>query len=170
MAIVNDPKFEDLLKQVGSSFEKLSDTFRISSMTTAKAAEVTKTAQFKLRETLEKMPPEMRGALHVPPGFTITKTSKPTLSGVKIIEDKFMVDYVEDWSKCRSPSRAKRRRRQGHAQHVFMREVPKKEIWQFEGSLIMHPVRAAELRKRLVKDIDDLVFKDMCNLLHGKML
>jgi hypothetical protein len=44
--------------------------------------------------------------------------------GVRIIESVRMVDQVEDWSRVRSPSRAARRRRQGHRQTSSPGEVP----------------------------------------------
>jgi hypothetical protein len=69
-----------------------------------------------------------------------------TFRGMQIIEDVGMVE--EDWSGVRSPSRAERRRRQGHRQNI--RFVPKKEAYVVDRgrALVMHPAMALELRKQ----------------------
>lgn len=69
--------------------------------------------------------------------------------GMQIIEDRKMVDIVEDWSGVRSKSRAARRRKRGFPQRVVYREVPKKEVYQFQDKLVMHPEMARILRNRL---------------------
>jgi hypothetical protein len=43
-----------------------------------------------------------------------------TFMGTKIVVNNNMTRYVEDWSGCRSRSRAERRQRQGHKQRVKM--------------------------------------------------
>jgi hypothetical protein len=70
------------------------------------------------------------------------------IHGARIIENRNMVDYVDDWSRVRSPSRALRRRRQGHKQNIDIKVVPKKEALSMEGGrvLIMHPDIARALR------------------------
>ena len=69
----------------------------------------------------------------------------------RIIESDAMVDIVEDWSKCRSPSRAKRREKRGprFRQRVIRVYVPKKESLMIGGNLYMHPVTAMEMRRKL---------------------
>lgn len=76
---------------------------------------------------------------------------------MRIIEDINMTDPVEDWSQVRSPSRAARRRRQGHRQNIKITMVPKKEAYSIDGgrTMIMHPDLAAELR-RLAKEQEPL--------------
>jgi len=69
-------------------------------------------------------------------------------AGVRIIESLEMVDYVEDWSRVRSPSRAARRRRRGHRQNIRIVAVAKKHAISLEGgrTLIMHPELARQFR------------------------
>jgi hypothetical protein len=71
------------------------------------------------------------------------------LNGMRIIEDWAMVDAVEDWSRVRSPARARRRMRYGHKQNVVIRHVPKKAAYQVDGNLIMHPEMARALRQEI---------------------
>ena len=76
--------------------------------------------------------------------------------GVHIVESLEMVDQVEDWSRVRSPSRARRRLRYGHKQNIRIVYVPKKEaFWADNGrTLVMHPVMAAELRRQIPRRPD----------------
>lgn len=66
--------------------------------------------------------------------------------GFRIIEDINMVDYREDWSQVRSPSRALRRRKRGHRQRIVIRSVPRKDVFVIGNhTMVMHPTVAAEL-------------------------
>ena len=76
-----------------------------------------------------------------------------TLMGYPIIESYAMTESVEDWSRCRSPSRAMRRRRQGHPQNVVYVERPKPDVLFFQGKIYVHP----ETLRRLQKLFDDTV-------------
>jgi hypothetical protein len=77
------------------------------------------------------------------------------LGSVRIIEDIRMTDPVEDWSLVRSRSRGERRRRQGHRQNVRIIHVPKREAMKLpDGTLVLHPAVAAELRRQLHEKIE----------------
>lgn len=82
-------------------------------------------------------------------GLSLGRVS--TYSGIRLIADPHMVDVVEDWSEVRSPSRAARRRRQGHRQRIRYREVPKPDIIHLpgEGVMVAHPETIAKLNVRL---------------------
>lgn len=70
---------------------------------------------------------------HILPGTQV-------FNGMQVILDRGMVHQIgEDWSDCRSPSRAKRRRRQGHPQRMRPVLAPDEEIMQIFGTLKMHP-------------------------------
>jgi hypothetical protein len=75
------------------------------------------------------------------------------MGGVRIIEDATLVCRVEDWSRVRSPSRAARRRRQGHPQNIRTVEAPSADAITMDGgrSFIMHP----ETARRLYAMIDE---------------
>jgi len=71
-------------------------------------------------------------------------------SGVEVREDPFMVDAVEDWTRVRSPSRAARRRRQGHRQNIATVNVPKPDIYVIFGRIIVgHPVTIAKFMAKV---------------------
>ena len=74
-------------------------------------------------------------------------------SGCRIIEDLTLVDMVEDWSRVRSPSRARRRRKRGYRQNVVMRAVPKQEVYSLDGgrTLVMHPEVARVMERAFTK-------------------
>lgn len=68
-------------------------------------------------------------------------------------ESWLMVDRVEDWSRVRSPGRARRRLRRGYPQNIIIRETPKKEAITIDGgrTYIMHPETAKEFRRLVVE-------------------
>lgn len=68
-----------------------------------------------------------------------------SFGGLRIVEDASLVDTVEDWSRVRSPGRA-RRRRHKHPQNVRSVHVPKKTAVMFGNTLFMHPEMARRLR------------------------
>jgi hypothetical protein len=73
------------------------------------------------------------------------------IAAARIIEDPRLTNPVEDWSRVRSPSRAARRRRQGHRQNIRIVHVPKPDIFSLGNgrTFIMHPTVAAELRRQV---------------------
>lgn len=96
--------------------------------------ETIKQAEARLREALAGPPRPLPG----PPNLMLP------LGGVRIIEDRNMVERV---LYPRSPGRARRRMRLGHPQHYAMR--PRKTAYRLpDGSMVMHPAMAAELRRR----------------------
>lgn len=70
------------------------------------------------------------------------------LWGLKIISSPEMVDGpFEDWSRVRSPGRA-RRRRHKHRQNIRLYYTPKPEFIRLpNGTLVGHPAMVAKLRK-----------------------
>lgn len=70
---------------------------------------------------------------------------------MRIVESLHMVETVEDWSKVRSPSRAARRRKQGHRQNIVVRQVPRKDAISIDGgrTFMVHPEAMKELRRMM---------------------
>lgn len=69
-----------------------------------------------------------------------------SIMGVQIIEDPNMKEVVgEDWSKVRSPSRARRRRKK-HRQNIMPLYAPLKQFYHIGNRIICHPAMAAQLR------------------------
>lgn len=65
-----------------------------------------------------------------------------------------VVDAGEDWSKVRSPGRARRRRLQGHRQNISRRYEPSPDGFQVEGTVFAHPATLARWRRELRAQID----------------
>lgn len=66
------------------------------------------------------------------------------ISGIRVIESVHMVEPWEDWSKVRSPSRARRRQRQGHRQNIAFRTRPSPGLIQTADTLYGHPETIAK--------------------------
>jgi len=68
---------------------------------------------------------------------------------MQIIESLVMTKTVEDWSRVRSPSRARRRLRHGYRQNIVVRQVPRTDAITLDGgaSYVMHPEAAKEFRR-----------------------
>lgn len=71
--------------------------------------------------------------------------------GLAVIGDPHMTDTVEDWSAVRSPSRAARRRRQGHPQRIRYVERPKPRLYQIGNKLVGHPETIRQLTNALAQ-------------------
>jgi len=80
------------------------------------------------------------------------------ITGSRIVEDRNLVDYVEDWSKVRSPSRARRRLKRGFAQNIQMSAVARQQVYSLDGgrTLVMHPDVARAFERELQRDMDRL--------------
>lgn len=74
--------------------------------------------------------------------------SEAMLYGQKIVTSPYLTISVEDWSGVRSPSRAIRRRRQGHRQNIVNRTVPDPKAYLVGGVFHMHPDMLAEVQRR----------------------
>jgi hypothetical protein len=89
------------------------------------------------------------------------KTLYQGFGATRIIEDRNLVDYVEDRSKVRSPSRARRRLKRGFRQNIVMREVAKSGgaamTWLI--ALLTASVGACFLRRQLLV-VDGGMFGD----------
>lgn len=75
-------------------------------------------------------------------------TAGISLLGLRVVESLHMTRDVEDWSRVRSPSRAKRRLRYGHPQNIRLIKVPRMDAMRFGDQIVMHPEAAKELRRR----------------------
>ena len=74
----------------------------------------------------------------------------------QIVEDASLVDYVEDWSKVRSPSRARRRLKRGFRQNVIIRATPNKTVFSIDNGrvLVMHPEVARAFEREMASQMD----------------
>ena len=72
-----------------------------------------------------------------------------TYMGMQIIISEYLVDTIEDWSDCRSPSRAKRRLKRGFPQRLKTKSIPKKDAFVFDHKVMMHPELYEEFKRKL---------------------
>lgn len=85
-----------------------------------------------------------------PPSLSVITRAEFYLPPVKLIESLHMVDTVEDWSGVRSPSRARRRRKQGHRQNIRYITVPKPDLLTTaDGTIYGHPETIRVLMEKL---------------------
>ncbi len=69
----------------------------------------------------------------------------------RIIENPLLtIPGPEDWSRVRSPSRARRRRRRGHRQNIVSTKLPDPKFYMLDDhTMTCHPVMAAKFRAAL---------------------
>lgn len=65
-------------------------------------------------------------------------------SGIEIRETMTATEPYEDWSRVRSPARARRRLKQGHRQNIVHRRKP--AAYQINGVIFAHPEIVRQLR------------------------
>lgn len=77
-------------------------------------------------------------------------------AGPRIVESDLLVEEYEDWSRVRSPSRARRRMRNGHRQNVRRLSRPQQSAFhdKIRNVIYMHPVIAAKMRASLILQRD----------------
>ena len=68
-------------------------------------------------------------------------------AGMRIVVNTVLSVTVEDWSKVRSPGRA-RRRRSKHKQNITFRQEPTPQCVKIGNTLLCHPNIVEELRRR----------------------
>ncbi|WP_147079920.1 hypothetical protein [Methylobacterium haplocladii] len=95
------------------------------------------------------------------------KSIGPSAS-MRIIEDASLTETVEDWSEVRSPSRAARRRRQGHRQRIRYVQRPKPGGYAIDGALVMHPETWRAVRDQLSFKADGNMNRTMMNAFAGR--
>ena len=68
-----------------------------------------------------------------------------TFRGLIVGTNPTLLRRVEDWSGCRSPSRARRRLRMGHPQRMVVRYLPMGIV--YGGQLMVHPEILEQMEK-----------------------
>lgn len=76
-----------------------------------------------------------------------------SLYGIDVITSDLMTEDYEDWSACRSPSRAKRRHRRGIKTRMVIRSRPLKYALMNGRQAIMHSQMAKAISQRIEQDI-----------------
>ena len=71
------------------------------------------------------------------------------MNGMRVVRSDALTRMVEDWSDVRSPSRARRRRRQGHKQRITYVKRDMAHAFAMDGTLFVGP----DTYKRLIKEV-----------------
>lgn len=77
--------------------------------------------------------------------------------GLSIVEDSNLIESYEDWSRVRSPARARRRMRYGFRQNIETRHKPSKDVYRVGNKLVMRPEMAKELQRQLAARADEVI-------------
>lgn len=81
-----------------------------------------------------------------------TYETVPTFCSLRVVESLAMTKTVEDWSRVRSPSRARRRMKRGFPQNLRLVEVPRDDAVLSGGVMYVHPVTMTKLRELVEKE------------------
>lgn len=95
--------------------------------------------------------------------------SNELLGGTTIITSLEMTKLVEDWSKVRSPGRARRRLKRGYKQNVEYRRVPRRDAMMLDGgrTMIVHPVFLKEIGERVGRAMEKRMDRLLTEQLFG---
>ena len=82
-------------------------------------------------------------------------------------ESPHLTITIEDWSEVRSPSRAERRRRQGHPQRIRCQTVPDPKFYQFGNTITAHPATMQKFRDQMAKRVNDRIESAVLGSIYG---
>lgn len=77
----------------------------------------------------------------------------PITTGLQIVESSYLTVPAEDWSRVRSPGRARRRIKRGYRQNIRYYQKPSPDLIVAEGKITGHPETIRALTDRLAKDV-----------------
>lgn len=83
----------------------------------------------------------------------------------EIVESIHMTVPAEDWSRVRSPGRARRRMKRGYRQNIRYYQKPSSEVFVTDGKIMAHPETIRALTDRVAKEAD----KQVLNALYGRL-
>lgn len=87
----------------------------------------------------------------------LTGSRTGAFAGLQIVTDPYLLERCEDFSRCRSPSRARRRWKQRGIKGHGVFERPMRHAMRVGGTLRMHPATAEAMRAYLAHERDTLV-------------
>lgn len=82
-----------------------------------------------------------------------------SFSTPRVITNNMLVEDAEDWSRVRSPSRARRRMKQGHPQNVRIIQVPSRKVIHDRQRNVMycHPELYRQVHAHLEAELNKVV-------------
>jgi len=91
----------------------------------------------------------------------------PVVPALRFIESEHLTVMVEDWSEVRSPSRAARRRKQGHPQRIKFRVVPDPKFYQVGDMITAHPATMRKLRDTMAARVNSQIESTVFGTFYG---
>lgn len=82
----------------------------------------------------------------------------------RFVESWLATEEAEDWSKVRSPARAKRRLKRGFKQNIKFYRKPACFFIKADNTYYIHPELMKELRKRTSEMADDYFTKSFSSI------
>lgn len=90
---------------------------------------------------------------------------RTSFTGIEIVESVHATELVQDWSECRSPSRSKRRHRQGI--RTRLKEYRKPACYMMGDVMVAHPEFIKEMRKKLAENHTRAMERRMLSVING---
>ena len=91
-------------------------------------------------------------------------TLSTTLHSPKVVESLLATEEAEDWSKVRSPSRAKRRLKRGFKQNIVHYRKPACFFIKADNTYYIHPEIMEELRRHTSNKFDEYLMKSYSSI------
>ncbi|MEO0828838.1 MAG: hypothetical protein AAFY03_00055 [Pseudomonadota bacterium] len=92
----------------------------------------------------------------------------PKFGSTQITTSEHLTILTEDWSGVRSPSRAERRRKQGHRQNIRTVVTPDPSIYTTPGGgMICHPATLARLSAEIAATAREKMDRAFLNAMYG---
>lgn len=101
--------------------------------------------------------------------MTISKVLRPTFAGIEIIESDLLMITVEDWSRVRSPGRARRRMKRGFKQNIQSKKVPDPKVYMVGNTATMHPDVARKLEDTIAQQVQKGIDDQWNQALYGEL-
>lgn len=105
------------------------------------------------------------------PSFSTIQISRPAapLGEMQIIENEFMTVAAEDWSRVRSPSRARRRMSLGHRQNVRYYQAPDPTLLYTDDTIVGHPETLKRVFEAARAEVREHADRMVLNALYGRV-
>lgn len=92
--------------------------------------------------------------------------TKHTYMGLQIVESLNATTLEQDWSRCRSPSRSRRRHMRGIRTRLI--EVRKPACYQLGNVLYMHPDMLKQVKERTAQSMTNSIESRLVSAFYGQ--
>jgi hypothetical protein len=94
---------------------------------------------------------------------------KVAFQAPRIVESILATEAAEDWSRVRSPSRAKRRLKRGFPQNIRHYRKPACFFLKDQNTYHIHPDLMRALRHEIGERWDRQIAREFCSAIHGRL-